>query len=69
MHAPKLPITVDQQLSDLTRFKVQSEITDLERQLEMISLESNTVDFALVEALKEMIHARQRLLSSLKNYI
>lgn len=68
MSAPKLPINVDQQLSDLTRFRTQSEITNLERQLELIDLDSGSVDFALLEAFKEMIHARRQLLSSLKTF-
>lgn len=67
MKEPKLPVNVDQQLSNLTRFRVQSEIISLQRQLERISIDTNTVDFALLETFKEMIHSRQQLLSSLPN--
>lgn len=67
MKEPKLPISVDQQLSDLTCYRIQSEITSLERQLERLSVETDTVDFALIEAFKEMIRARKQLLSSLRS--
>jgi len=66
MKEPKLPVNVDQQLSDLTKFRVQSEITSLERQLERISVDATTVDFAMLETYKEMIHSRRQLLSSLR---
>lgn len=66
MKEPKLPVNVDQQLSELTRYKVQSEIISLQRQLERISVDTNTVDFALLETFKEMIHSRRQLLSSLR---
>ncbi len=66
MKQPKLPINVDQQLSNLTCYRIQSEIIHLQRQLERINLETNTVDFALIEAFKEMIHSRRQLLLTLR---
>lgn len=65
MKEPKLPVNVDRQLADLTKNRIQAEITNLERQLERLSIDSDTVDFALLETYKEMIHARRELMSSL----
>ena len=65
MKEPKLPINVDQQLSDLTKCRIQAEITSLQRQLELLSIDSDTVDFALLETYKEMINARRQMLTHL----
>jgi hypothetical protein len=65
MKEPKLPINVDERISNQTKHRVQAEITNLERQLVKLNIESEGVDFALVATYKEMIKSRQDLLSDL----
>ncbi len=65
MKEPKIPVNVDQQISDMTKSRIQAEITNLQRQLEQISIDSSSVDFAMLETYKEMINSRRQLLSNL----
>lgn len=65
MKEPVLPANVNQQLSDQTKAKIQAEITNLQRQLELFSIESSSVDFSMLQTYKQMIHARQQALSTL----
>ena len=65
MKDPILPANVDQQLSDQTKTKIQAEITNLQRQLELLNIDAESVDFGMLETYKQMIHARQQAISSL----
>ncbi len=60
-----LPASVDQQLSDQKKAKIQAEITNLQRQLELLSIDADSVDFSMLETYKEMISARQQMISNL----
>ena len=58
-------VEVSHQDANLLKEHLISEITHLERQCERLRIESDTIDFSMLQTYKEMIHSRKELLAGL----
>ncbi len=66
MKRPKQPPSnVDRQLSGLAKVRVEAEITNLQRRLELYSIDSEFVDIGMLQSFKSMIDTRRQWLSGL----
>ncbi len=59
------PSNVDPQLSGLAKSRVEAEITNLQRRLELYSIDSERVDIGVLQSYKSMIDTRRQWLSGL----
>lgn len=58
-------VEVNHQDTNMLKQHLISEITHLERQCEQLRIESDTVDFSMLQTYKEMIHSRKEMLAEL----
>ncbi len=58
-------VEVNHQDASMLKQHLISEITHLERQCERLRIESDTVDFSMIQTYKEMIHSRKEMLAEL----